>query len=117
MNRRFFVVLLTVCLFTGAVAIGVHLWHKDALAADLHTLRLMDGLNGVEGVTVEIQVWTGAVWDSHTDDTDPAGKISYLETPHSTATFWRWDVRGGAEWNGATGGDVDYPILYHEEQE
>jgi len=40
MNRKILVVLLAVTLFSGAVMLGVHLMHKDALADVTYTVQV-----------------------------------------------------------------------------
>ena len=98
MNRKFFV-LLTVCLFTGAVAIGVHVMHRDAFAADTFKVFLHDdefNSIGSENIFLEIVFFEN---DQEVDRDDmpydsQADAYSWTGDPETTWEEWSVAIIG-----------------------
>ena len=57
MTRKLLFVVLSLALLAGGIAFGIHLLHKDALAMQTYTCKVVfwdgDSFEGVEGVTVD----------------------------------------------------------------
>ncbi len=127
--KRNFIVLLTVCLFAGAVAIGVHLWHKDALAANLHTVQIFfdDGLRWVpfEGCEVSIGVETSeGVFTYDNGLTDENGEFDYDKFHIPAATKWKvemiepgWTLDGESDFHSVLYAEAGHSMSFWAEEE